>query len=72
MKAILFPFAPIERFHLLVSLRPFLPLTLGTPVSVRVIERKDLRIEAALGSFRLDALSADHFRSLHYVVLSFR
>jgi hypothetical protein len=47
-----------------------MPLTLSTPVSVRVIERKDFRIEAALGSFKLDALAANHFRSFHNLVLS--
>jgi hypothetical protein len=70
LTAILFPLAPIEGFHLLVSFRPLLPLTLSTPVSFRVIERKDLRIEAALGSFKLDAPAANHFRSFHKLVLS--
>lgn len=62
---VLFPLAPEIRLHLLVSIRPRLPLTLSTPVLFRIHDRERPWGETALASVKLDALHTLHFRHFH-------
>ena len=53
-------------------LRPLAPYPLGAPVRFRIIDRDQFRSKTTTIVFKLDALTAYHFSSLHERLLSVR